>query len=158
MSSLFSGAMSTDAELAVLMTTYENVKPGDVLRYDKIAELIGAPYGSSRFRTVVDRFRRTLFVQRNIELNVIRQEGYRVAFAKERLENGVARASRAFKQTRRAAFQVAVIPDSELTTTDQARKTHVQVVLAKVITATSAAAKDIAPPRSIISHHEGNQP
>lgn len=149
MSKLFLGGVSTDAELSALTTKYQGMNPGDEVTYEDIERIINTAYGTTRFKTVVDRFKRAMFLHHNVELTVIRGVGYRASTAKERLDNGVTRVSRAFKQTRIAAVRVSAIPDSELTALEQSRKTHVQVVLAKVVNATNTAVREIAPPRAI---------
>ena len=151
MNTLFLGGVSTDAEVAKLMQNYKDAKPGDELSHEAISQLIEVPYGTHRYRTVVDRFRRLLFTQHNLELTAITRHGYRVSTGKERLDNSVARANRAFKQTHIAAYRAAVVPDSQLTRAEQERKTHLQVVLSKVVAATQAASRDIAPPSPVKS-------
>lgn len=143
---LYFGGMSTDIELKKLMDAYGEAEPGTLITHNQIADLIGAQYGTSRYGTVVSRWRRTMLAKNNIEVAARRREGYVVSTASERVQN----ASNAFKRIgdglRRIHYRFAAVPRQDLSSEDARRADHSQMVVAKMCDDVASARKQISPP------------
>lgn len=60
MSTVFNNGIPTDVDVANLFKQFGTPSEGALLAYDAIADVIKAPYGSNRFRTVVARWKRLM--------------------------------------------------------------------------------------------------
>jgi len=68
---LFFGGLTTEPDVRKLMETYPRDKllPDLVISYDEIEKLVGIQYGSSRWQSVTDRWRKTVQREFGIWLN-----------------------------------------------------------------------------------------
>lgn len=88
---LFFGGLPTDPEIKRLMDAFpeSEMKVGDKFSYDRVSEVISAPYGSNRFRTITNRWRNIVEKRCGLFIGIppdMAGEGFRVLSEQEKLE------------------------------------------------------------------------
>lgn len=146
---MFFGAINTDHEIAQLRLRFASAEPGAVLAHQDIAEAAGIDPGTSRYRTVVERFRKILLVEKNIELVSLRGEGYQVLTASGRLSEGVRRGERIRRAIRGAHYRMMLIPRAELSDAEVRQADHAQMFLAKAADDFATAKKQLSAPSPV---------
>ena len=106
--------MPTDIELRKIQEEYPNPKTGDKYHDDRLAEIIGFEKQSSRFRTVIERWRRYLMRHNNLLLLRERQVGYFIADAEQRLDHAVEKKERGDRQHRMGLVVLGTTQKAEL--------------------------------------------
>jgi hypothetical protein len=86
------GGNTTDPEVKLLMEKYTEIKPGDVLSHADLALIAGAVPRTARYYTVVNRFRKRMFDDKNFLLSAQRSIGYVVQSADEQVDTGTGKA------------------------------------------------------------------
>lgn len=62
----FDEGMPTGPDVALLVRTWPEPKPGDVFAYETVEKLLGLKCGSNRFRTVTTRWRKQMLRDKNV--------------------------------------------------------------------------------------------
>lgn len=127
MAKLFFGGTPTEPDVKALREAFPALKPGDVITYERAAEVIRCNPGSSRFVTVLVAFRKTMARERNIDFRAVRGQGLQVLAEGERTSEGVRDfashvrgVGRAFKRV--SAVDTAKLDEVELRRNDHARR------------------------------------
>lgn len=88
-SGLFLGGVPTEPDVKKLIEAFPTLKPDDVVTHEEIAAIIGDTHRSSRFRTVVEAWRRALLKLHNIDTKAIRGVGYQVLQPMDRISASI---------------------------------------------------------------------
>ena len=143
---LYFGGMSTDIELNALMDAYGEAETGTLVTHEEIEELIGSNRNDYRYRTVVARWKRTMFAKCNLELSARPREGYVVLTPSERVQKASDDTKRIQTGLRRVHYRFAAVPRDQLSHQDARRADFSQIMIAKLCDEMASARKQIAPP------------
>ncbi len=99
------GGVPTNAEVNILLNRYDDAKPGTVIPYGEVEELIHTERDDSRFRTITSRWRRMSFRKHNSVIICIPNVGFKIAAPDERIQE----ASSKVTKGRRAITSGSVI-------------------------------------------------
>lgn len=113
---VFFGGLPTEPDVKRLRESFppDAMRPGQIITYEEVSEIIASPYPSSRFDCVTGRWKRNLEKETNIILGtkpgeafVVLSEPEKVELAGRRLREGGRKARRAWvvaQRTDRAAL------------------------------------------------------
>lgn len=147
-SKLFFGGMNVEGELKQLNETFGDAKPGDIIAHEAIEQTIGVSRNSSRYHTILRRWRRDMLKTRNLDIESRRGEGYAVLTPTERVSSGTRHLGLHTKAMKRTVYRVSTIPREQLDSTEAKTADHLQVLMAKMIDDMSTASRQIAPPKA----------
>lgn len=88
-SKLFFGGMPTEPDVKKLKEKFKTLDEGTLISYKAVSKVIGEPKGSCRFMSVTHQWRKQLFVEKNILLTCVMNEGYLVSDPSTRVRVGV---------------------------------------------------------------------
>ena len=115
---------STDAEVAKLMKKGETLKEGDVVEHKELAKLTGAPYKTTRYWTIVQRWKTLMQNELNKVLKAKMGVGYVVLNPPGRVSFTADMHRSAMKKVRRAVGVAVTTPDEALSLVDKMRRDH----------------------------------
>jgi len=99
---IYFGGVPTDGELKLLLEAFDDLKEEAVITHDQITEVIGVEWKTDRYRTVTDRWKKTIFREQNIDIAAIPSVGFRVLTPDERVKYGIKDAGSAHRKLTRA--------------------------------------------------------
>jgi len=140
---LYFGGVPTDIELARLRERYQVPEEGQVIPYAEIAELIGTPRESTRFKTVTDRWRSVLWREYNVLVGVERGVGFKVLSPDERVDHGSSKYRGGLRAVKRGSAVVTSSDRARMSEESQRRADHVAQVTAAVIGAARVESKRV---------------
>lgn len=143
---LYFGGMSTDIELKALMDAYGEAETGTLIPHEDLESLVGSERNTNRFRTVVARWKRTMFAKCNLEVAARPREGYVVLTPSERVQKASDDTKRIQTGLRRVHYRFAAVPREQLSQQDARRADYSQVMIAKLCDEMASARKQISPP------------
>ena len=117
---LFLGGRPTGPDVRRLMDKYKDTTNGDQISLEEIATEIGLDIRDTRFRTVIDKFRKTLRKERNLVTDRPHGEGVLVVLQENQREgNGLGRIRQGMRKIIRAHVDIADTDVSKLKTTEE---------------------------------------
>lgn len=146
MSKAFFGGIPTDSDVKKLLEAFPDIKPGEMITYTQVAEVIRVKYGTSRFRTVTTAWRKTLLRTNNFILEAVPGQGFR---RRTELERSQKDRSGWRQDQSRAARKVRDLGRTDITEFDERdRKSHdhARRVLQAHVEHTSMTVRELAPP------------
>lgn len=106
----------TEKAVARLVEATIHLRRGDLVAYGAIEEATGEGFGTSRWQTVVRKWKRSMLRDRDIDLRTVRGVGYRLCTHEEQLTvMADDRLRYAHNDLRRARDGVGALPAGELT-------------------------------------------
>lgn len=140
----FAGA-PTGPDVRKLIDAFGDLKPGDEITHDAVAEACGVAYKTDRYRAVTHAWRRKLLDTENIELGAVAGVGFRVLSANERLDAGFGGVKSGARKISRAVNKAGRVKAED---DIQAHKQSVLVRAGAAMAAEmSSAMRQIEPPR-----------
>lgn len=128
-----------------LMRHYrDKLEPNAAVEYAAVAEIIGVPVTSNRFRTVLHAFRRAALRELNVDFRVESSYGLIVLFENERVSAGVHDFNRAGKRLGKAVDRIAKSDVAKLDAMHLQQRDHAVRIGAEVVEASRKAQKQIA--------------
>ena len=125
---------STEADVNLLRAKYPNLVPGMQLKYEEIEEALHIRANSSRFHTVMTRFRRILEEEDSCILKpVYGKRQYIVLDNSGKAQLSVEKAKSAVRNARRAVKIGTMVDTNRLTAEERKRFNHTQVITAAFI-------------------------
>lgn len=100
---LFLGGIPTEPDVKKLLAIYGVPAIGTELTYDQVAETIGTPVRSYRFRTVTWSWRKVLDRQHNLIVGTVHGRGFVVLDNQSRVRFSAGRFKRGLRSVRRAS-------------------------------------------------------
>jgi hypothetical protein len=105
--SLFLGGRPTEPEVRMLLEKFKGVDRGDIIRAEDLEEALGIERKASRFRVVIEAFKKALDRQRGFALRWEKGVGLRVLKEGERARHGAEMARTGARRMGRGAAVVA---------------------------------------------------
>jgi len=157
MGTLFRGGVPTDIDVERLAARWGIPDEGVVIPYAEVAEAIGQPHGSNRYRSVVSAWRRRLLREPFNRLLKARpdQQAYVVLDATGRVTQCVGW-DRHVRRTHRRIYLVAGTTDPKtLSTSDDAARLHLMQTAATALQSGQMQARKVAPslPEAVKATH-----
>jgi hypothetical protein len=120
------GGMPTGPDVRKLCDAFADLKVGATILYSDVSAVIGVPYPSNRWNSVVDAWRKHLLGQEtNLDLARIAGTHLLVLSAPQRVDKGSENVRRRVRAIRRDANRVANVPTAELDDISKRRRDHV---------------------------------
>lgn len=92
---------------------------GDEISHEQIASIIGAKPGTSRYKTVVSRWKTRAFTELNVRIGAVRGSGYRWLMPSERITEAVAMQTSGLRRIANGAIVASQTPPERLTTAER---------------------------------------
>lgn len=124
-SDLFLGGVPTEPDVTKLLKTFGVPKVGDEFTYEHIAETIGVPIKSYRFRTVTWAWRKILDKQHNLIVGAVQARGFVVLDNKQRVTFSAVRFKRGLKAVRRGSCVASRTDTAGLTPEECRSRDHI---------------------------------
>ena len=83
---LYFAGEPTAHDVQAIRDAFPDLKPGDIVRYDALENIIGKQRSSNRWHTVVAKWRRRIEVDDNLMTRAVIGVGYEILDAKGRIE------------------------------------------------------------------------
>jgi alkylated DNA nucleotide flippase Atl1 len=141
---LFLGGVPTEPDVQRLIEAVPNLKPGDEVPYQDIASTIGEERNSSRYKTVVGRWRKQMRKLHNIDMKAIAGFGFRVLNANERVAAGVSDYGKNVRGVVRSEGRIRSAPAEAMNQQQQGVREHVLRHIGATVDAARRASKEIA--------------
>jgi hypothetical protein len=104
-----------DPQVMILMGKYGEIERGTEVTHGELAAAIGEHADSTRYRTVLNAWRKRMLEQRGIEFMAVPKVGLRACAPGEQLYRGSVRSMKSIeRKAKRSALSVGVLKDSEL--------------------------------------------
>lgn len=122
-SELYFGGLPTEPDIKKIREFYpdQSLKVGDVIAYNDIAEILGVPYGSSRFKTVTDRWRKVFEKDSGKVLDCEKGVGFRVNHDSQNLDLSGKKLRTATRMARRSYIVAGRIDRKNLSDDERKR-------------------------------------
>lgn len=117
------GGLPTGPDVKKLEEAFGTPEPG-LIKHEEIEAVIGERRGTSRYRTVVNAWRKQLFNTSNVEARAEPGLGILFMTAKERSENGVRGIRHAARHVVRVVNRVRAVPVDELDEVTRRKHDH----------------------------------
>jgi hypothetical protein len=140
---------STRPDVELLMKAFPSLRrDGSVVAHEEIAKIIGHQHGTTRYRTVVEAWKKAVFREYGIVLDgrLAVGEGFYPLKPAEHNQYAKRQTKTVHRRIRFAAAVVGVVPDEELTTPQRLERDHIALHLTTVEQSVSGARKAIASP------------
>ncbi len=144
----FFGGIPVEPDVKRLDEAFGIPEEGAFLSHAQLAEIIGSPWKSSRYRTVLHVWRRKLLTNHNLDTFIDPGRGMKILTPPERTEVSQLNFKEHVRGVRRSAIRAQIIPDKGLTPEQIRLRDHVQVTLARAYMAVSSEVKALKPPSS----------
>ena len=128
MNKLFLGGMPTDADVRLICAALPNLKEGDDVTHEQIEQAINIGRNESRYRTVVNAWRKSLLKNDNLEVVAVPSVGYRCLTPPERVKHNLNGFQVGSRKQGRHVRRSSLIPTQTLTKADQAKLDHLQKI------------------------------
>lgn len=116
---------------------------GDVVRHDDIADVSGVEYKSSRYRSVVDAWRKRLLREMNLDLQAVAGYGYRVLDDNERVRAGIKDFSQSVRRMGRSVDRMQRADAAKLDDNHRRQQDHAVRLTQAIVQSGRKAAKEI---------------
>jgi hypothetical protein len=133
----FRGGIPVAPDVKMLMDHFGTPEPGTTIGHDQVEQVLGLRCEQHRYRTVVARWMRELWDDRNVRIVGIRG-GFLVCTSEERLKQGERQCTKGARRISQSIKEVATTPVSDLTPEQVYRRDH----LMKMSVMAYAAVKD----------------
>jgi len=132
---LFFGGLPTEPDVKKIKEAYPDSElvTGKLIPYQDIAELIKQPFGTSRFRTVTNAWRKDVEKLTNKIIGVEPNIGFKVLSEPEKVVYGGQKLKMAGRAARRSYVIAARTDVLQLTDTERARLNHQTTICGKII-------------------------
>lgn len=114
MSVRFFGGVPTKPDVDKLMAKWPDIAPGLIIPYTEIESTIGESVKSNRYLTVVDRWRKTLYRDRNLVLQPHKGVAFEVLQPNGRIDYAHMQFKSGLKRSNKAAHIVATTDQSQI--------------------------------------------
>ncbi len=141
---LFFGGIPTESEVKILREAFPSLKAGDMVTYEEITKFIHSERGESRFRTVLEAFRRYLRRTRNQETDIVRNEGMIVLTEKERVDLGIKTFVKGIRQGGRGGAKVRAADREQMDEVTTRKAEVAERAIDGVLSTARASVKEIA--------------
>jgi hypothetical protein len=142
---MFFGGVPTELEVKKLKQTYNELSPGQLITYEEVSELIGVEYGSHRFRTVTNRWRKEVESETNIIIGCDAGVGFKVLVEPEKVDLSAQKTRTAGRAARRAYVVAARTDVAGLDQEDRRRLDHCVMMSSKILGAAQLTSKPKLP-------------
>ena len=146
-SKLYWRGVPVGPDVDVLDRHFNGLTHGQVLAHDDLSDVMGYSRGSSRYRSVINAWRRQLLREHGIELQSVRSIGLRVMTDPERVDAHVDKAALGIRKIARAGKSLSAIPRSTLTTAARTKADHAQILIASMRLDASAFKSELQAPK-----------
>lgn len=146
MSKLFLGGIPTEGDVKLLLEAFPAIEAGQLIPYDRVAEVIKVDRGTSRFKTVTAAWRRALNRTQNFVLEAVSGQGFRRQTEIERSQKDRAGWRQDQSRAARRVRDLARVDTREFEERDQKAHDHARRVLQAHAEHTSTTVKELAPP------------
>ncbi len=143
---VFFGGLPTAIDVKKLDERYGAPNEGLLILHADIAVCIGYPWKSSRYRTVLDAWRRKLRRELNIDTSVDPGKGLYILTPPERIKAGKSDTKSGLRKFRRGGARVAVAPDEGLTAEQRTERDHTAQVVWRLYSSAAQEIKALEPP------------
>lgn len=140
---VFGGGVPTKLDVARLRKEFTELKVGDFIPYNEIADCIEVSRDSNRFRTVVHAWRREIYRELNIVLVPVPSKGFEVASPSERVHLSATKYKSGLRATLRAG-DISIRTDTAGLSENEVRaRDHIINASAQLRLAAATAAKSL---------------
>ena len=129
---LFFGGVPVGPDVDILDRRYPELKNEQMLTHAELSAAIGYSWQSSRYRTVLNAWRKQLFEERGLELQAVRSVGLRVMTSPERVEAHINKTIGGIRAITKAGMRIAAVPRAELPEPSRIRADNAQAAIAKM--------------------------
>ena len=139
----------TRPDVKLLLKAFPELKrDGSVISHAEVEEVIGVHHKSNRYRSVVTAWRKVLESEQGICLDGMGAagQGFVVLSAPEMPKFGRKKLRQATKAAKRGFVVAGLAPDSELNTTDRAKRDHVLLHLGTALQSLRGESKALMTP------------
>jgi hypothetical protein len=136
---------SCEPQVRLLMETLGTVlKPGDDVTHQQIAKVIGEPYPSNRYSTVVHKWIKRMRVDQRKDLESRSSVGYHVCLGDERIDSSKRDLVRAVRALKTGVLKAEIAPVEELTADGRRQRDYMLTRVATKVQMLSQDRKEIA--------------
>lgn len=121
---IFSSGVPTEPDVKKLLTTFTNLKAGNVITHTDIENTIQVKPGTSRYKTIVTAWRRRLLNEQNIDMEAVPSVGLRVLEQFERVTVSVRDFRRGVRRIGKSVSRIRRVPVEQLTPREQVKTEH----------------------------------
>lgn len=134
---VFRGGVPTAPDVRKLREMFpdKDLNVGDVLAYDDIAEVVGCAYGTSRFKSITDRWRKLVENESGKIIGVSKGVGFAVLSDSQKLEVSHQKLRTAVRSAGRSLTVAMHIDRSNLTDDERLRLDHQNRINASLLAA-----------------------
>ena len=125
---LFFGGIPTAPDVKKLEDRFGILKAGTLISHAELSSCIGVPWKSTRYRSVVESWRKKLMREHNIDTGAEPSVGIRILTGPERIAASEADFGSAVKKTRKAVKRIVPIPDEGLSEIEKKTRDHVRMI------------------------------
>jgi hypothetical protein len=147
MDKVFFGGVPTEGDVKKLRETFKDISPGVAVTHAGISASISVEPKTSRYRTVVAAWRKSLMTIDNLDLVALPGIGYRCLTAPERVAESIKGFHQGTNKQVRSVQRTLTIRRSELEDADCKKLDHLQVFAAKILNIASEMMAEIKPPK-----------
>lgn len=110
---IYRKGLPISADVIAIQKKYPNLKPGDVITYSELEKIIGVPYKSNRFNTVVTAWRKLELKENGRSIGCINTVGYYVENPEQIIDRTPAVIDKATRQFGTQISKLNTIPASD---------------------------------------------
>lgn len=133
----------TKPDVEELLRVIHHLKPGDRIEYEMIEKIIKKNRGTHRYGSVVSAWRRRLWIEQNIVLLAIPNEGFVVANNSERVHHAHDKKKQGLKRVFRASDIAVRTENDGLSDDERKSRDHLIKTVASLKLAVDTAAKQL---------------
>ena len=127
-------------------------KTGEIVPHAKIEEAIRVRYRTSRYQTVLNAWRHTLFSKHNVDTRVVPGRGLEFLAENQRTGEAEHDFASAYRKTRKALRRVSAVQAHTLTEQERAEHTHKSRYIAQAAAAMQQSRKALPVPPATVSN------
>lgn len=146
MSKLFLGGIPTQGDVKLLMEAFPSIEPGQLIGYERVAEVIKVEHGTGRFRTVTAAWRRALTRTQNFVLEAVPGQGFRRMPEVERSQKDRTGWRQDQSRAARRVRDLARVDTRDFDDRDRKSHDHARRVLQAHVEHTATSVRELAPP------------
>lgn len=123
---LYFGGLPTEPDIKRIRDAFPDdaLQTGDIIPYSEVGDVIGYPYGSVRFRTVTNRWRKMVERDCGKVVHIEKNLGFRINTPSQNLELSGCKLKSAVRMARRSFIVTGRIDRSALTEDELKRLDH----------------------------------
>lgn len=127
-------------QIREMMHAFAAKQRGDLISYAELERVTGEARDSNRFRSLMQKWKRTMIRERGYALTCMPKEGYRVMLPDETIRSCAGDSRRVMRTLKRSHEKAAYTPESELSQAGRySRSVYIASVGRMIHNATSAA-------------------